>query len=166
MTCTSETASTKWRWDRFDAKKVTSVAWASRNWNCIGSNSHLPETHQAMQGKVLADAKSAGQIITSELHLLLHAAAHITNMTYRCKLMQQTLACINIKEIRLAWMQDGGAENLKQLAWMFYYYASEVHRSGRSYLTHGECVERKVMNVLTVTYVHLSELPIGQRTCL
>ena len=49
---------------------------------------------------------------------------------------------------------------------MFYYYGTEVHRSGRSYLTHGEWVEHKVMTALNITYVHLSELPIGQRTCL
>jgi hypothetical protein len=164
MTTSTESTLTQWRWDRFDAKKVTSVAWASRN--CIGHDSHLPERHQEMQQRVLQDEKAASRIITSELHLLLHDAAHITNMTYRCKLTQQTLACINSKDIRLAWMQDGGEENLKRLAWMFYYFGTEVHRSGRSYLTHGEWVERKVMTVLNVTYVHLSELPIGQRTCL
>jgi hypothetical protein len=164
MTTISETTLTEWRWDRFDAKKVTSVVWASRN--CIGHDSHLPERHQQMQQRVLQDEKAAGRIITSELHLLLHDAARITGMTYRCKLTQQTLACINSKDIRLAWMQDGGEENLKRLAWMFYYFASEVHRSGRSYLTHGEWVERKVMTALNVTYVQLSELPIGQRTCL
>jgi hypothetical protein len=165
MTTTSSTIPpAQWRWDRFDAKKVTSVAWASRN--CVGMDSHLPEAHQAMQRRVLQDEKAAGQIIASELHLFLHDAANITQMTYRCKLTQQTLACINSKDIRLAWMQDGGETNLKRLAWMFYYYGTEVHRSGRSYLTHGEWVEHKVMTALNITYVHLSELPIGQRTCL
>ena len=76
----------QWRWDRFDAKKVTSVAWASRN--CVGMDSHLPEAHQAMQRRVLQDEKAAGQIIASELHLFLHDAANITQMTYRCKLTQ------------------------------------------------------------------------------
>ena len=164
MTTPSVTSAAEWRWDRFDAKKVTSVAWASRN--CVGHDSHLPEAHQAMQGRVLQDEKAAGRIIASKLHLLLHDGANITGMTYRCKLTQQTLACINSKDIRLAWMQDGGEENLKRLAWIFYFYGTEVHRSGKSYHTHGEWVEREVMSALNITYVHLSELPIGQRTCL
>ena len=49
---------------------------------------------------------------------------------------------------------------------MFYFFGTEVHRSGRSYLTHGEWVEHKVMIALNITYVHLSELAIGQRTCV
>jgi hypothetical protein len=86
-------------------------------------------------------------------------------MAYCCKLTQQTLPYINNKDIRLSWLQDGGEANMQRLAWIFYYYRSEIHKFGRSCLSHGEWVERKVMNVLNVMYVHLGELPMGQWTC-
>jgi hypothetical protein len=63
-------------------------------------------------------------------------------------------------------MQDGGEENMQRLAWMFYFYGTQIHGSGRSTLSHGEWVEQKVMTLLNVSYVHLRELPIGQRTCV
>ena len=153
----------QWRWDRFNARTLTSAAWASRN--CIGKDNTELITHQAMQQRVLQEQKSAELIITSELHQLLRNATSITGMTYSCKLTQHTLACINSKDIHLSWLQDGGEENLKRLAWMFYYYGSEIHQIGRS-LTHGEFVESKVLASLNATYVHLRDLPMGQRTCV
>jgi hypothetical protein len=164
MAGTIETRPSQWRWDRFDAKKVTSIEWARRN--CVGHDNDTHSAHQAMQRRVLQDEKAASRIIAGELHQLLHDAADITGMTYRCKLTCHTLACINSKDIRLSWRQDGSAENRQRLAWMFYYYGTEIHRLGRSTLTHGEWVERKVMTALNIEYVHLADLPIGQRTCL
>jgi hypothetical protein len=91
-----------------------------------------------MQRRVLQDKKAATHIIAGELHQLFHDAANITKMTYRCKLTGYTLPCINSKDIRQAWMQDGSKENMQRLAWMFYYYGTEIHKLGRSTLTHGE----------------------------
>jgi hypothetical protein len=164
MTSSTKQPSSQWRWDRFDARKVTSVAWASRN--CVGKDSNMLSSHQAMQRRVIQDEKAAVNIIVSELHQLLHDAANITGMTYRCKQTQHTLPCINSKDIRQSWNQDGSEANLQRLAWMFYYYGSEINKLGRSCLTHGEWVERKVMTALNVSYVHLEDLPYGQRTCL
>jgi hypothetical protein len=154
----------QWRWDRFDAKQSTSLAWASRN--CVGRDGNLLSNQQAMQRRVLQDVKAASHIIAVELHKLLHDAAKITGMTYRCKISRHILPCINSKDIRQAWMQDGGEANLQRLAWMFYYYGTEIHKLGNSNLTHGEWVEQKVMASLNVTYIHLKQLPIGQRTCV
>jgi hypothetical protein len=154
----------QWRWDRFDAKHVTSLAWASRS--CMGRDCNLLSTQHAMQRKVLQDQKVATHIIAGELHKLFHDAANITGMTYRCKLTKHTLPCVNSKDIRQAWMQNGSEENMQRLAWMFYYYGTEIHTMGRSTLTHGEWVEQKVMSSLNVSYVHLGELPIGHRTCV
>jgi hypothetical protein len=165
MTSAATTPRIQWRWDRFDAKKVTSVAWASRN--CIGPvNSDETNSHEAMQRRVLLDEKASTRIINAEVHQLLHDAAEITGLTYSCKLTQHLLPCISIKDIRKSWTQDGGEENLRRLAWMFYYYGTEIHKLGRSTLTHGEWVEQKVMTALNVEYVHLSALPIASRTCL
>ena len=36
MTSTAETGKVQWRWDRFNAKKLTTAAWAARN--CIGND--------------------------------------------------------------------------------------------------------------------------------
>jgi hypothetical protein len=66
----------------------------------------------------------------------------------------------------LSWVQDGSLKNLKRLAWMFYYYGSEIHRLGRSSLSHGEWVERKIMTAMNVAYVHLDTIPMGTRTCV
>ena len=153
----------QWRWDRFNARTLTSAAWASRN--CVGKDCTELSSHLAMQQRVIQEQKSADLIITSEIHQLMRDAASITGMTYWCKLTQHTLACINRKDIRLSWVQDGSDANLQRFAWMFYYYASEIHKFGRS-LTHGEWVEFKVMASLNATYVHLRDLPIGQRTCV
>ncbi len=148
---------TQWRWDWFDPKKVTSIEWASQNCVSVSGNNH--ELHRAMQRWVLQDEKRAAHIIAGELHQLLHDAAKIRGMTYCCKLTQQTLPCINNKDIRMALLQDGREANMQLLAWIFYYYGTGIHRLGRSCLTHdGEWVEQKVMNVLNVTYVHLGEL--------
>jgi hypothetical protein len=125
-----------------------------------------------MQRRVLLYEKAASHIIASELHKLLHDAANITEMTYHCKLTKHTLLpCINSKDIRLGWMQDGGKADLQRLAWMFYYYyyyyyGTEIHEMGRSTLTLGDWVKRKVRSSLNVLDVHLGDLPIGQRTCV
>jgi hypothetical protein len=154
----------QWRWDRFDAKKVTSVDWARRN--CVGNDLLSFGAQQAMQKQVIQEAKAAGLTIGSEIHQLLHDAAEITGMSYCCKLTGHTLPCINSKDIRLSWMQDGSAENLQRLAWMFYYYGTELYRLGRSSLSHCEWVERKIMTEMNVAYVHLERIPIGTRTCV
>jgi hypothetical protein len=152
----------EWRWDRFNVREVTSLEWAARN--CVGRTDLTVQ--QAMHKKVIQDQKRAEVIITSELHQFLREAASITGMTYICKITQLTIACINSKDIRTSWLQDGSVTNLKRLAWLFYYYGSEIHKSGRSLLTHGEWVERKVLSALNVSYVHLNTLVSGQRTCV
>jgi hypothetical protein len=154
----------QWRWDWFNAKHATTAEWASQN--CVGVDRENPGTHSMMQRQVLQEEKTAGQIIAGELHQFIYVAAKITGMTYCCKLTQQTLACINHKDIRLSWIQNGDNANMKRLAWMCYYYGTDIHKIGRSCLTHGEWVERKVMQVLNVEYVHLTNLPPGQQTCL
>jgi hypothetical protein len=126
----------------------------------------LLSTHQVMHRQMLQDKKEASHIIYGELHKLLHDAAIIAGMMYRCKLTGHILPCINSKDIQLAWMQDGSKANMQCLAWMFYYYGTQVHRLGRSTLSHGEWLERKVMTLLNASYVHLRELPIGQHTCV
>ncbi len=153
----------EWRWDRFNARTLTSAAWASRN--CVGKATTELSSHQAMQQRVIQEKKNAELIIASEIHQLLRNAASITGMTYCCKLTQHTLACINIKDIRQSWVQDGSNANLQRLAWMFYYYGSVIHPFGMS-STHGEWVESKVLATFNVTYAHLGDLPIGQRTCV
>jgi hypothetical protein len=57
----SRPSPSQWPWDRFDAKHVTSLAWASRS--CVGKDWNLLSTHQAMQRRVLQDEKVAMQII-------------------------------------------------------------------------------------------------------
>jgi hypothetical protein len=47
-------------------------------------------------------------------------------------------------------MQDGREDNLKCLAWKFYFYGTEIHKLGQSTLTHGERVEQKVMTAMNV----------------
>ncbi len=69
MTSTSKPPPSQWRWDRFDARKVTSVAWARRN--CVGAGSDDHDAHRAMQRRVLQEEKGAAHIIVGELHQLL-----------------------------------------------------------------------------------------------
>jgi hypothetical protein len=105
------------------------------------------------------DKKAASRIIAGKLHQFLHDAADITGMEYFCILTHHTLAC--------SWMQDAGEEaNLQHLAWMLYHYGTQIHKLGRSTLTHGEWVERKEMTALNILHLHLTDLPIGQQTCL
>ena len=160
MTSTAETGRVQWRWDRFNAKKLTTVEWAAHN--CIGKDVN----HQAMQKQVLQDEKRAGSIITAAIHKLLHEAAVITGMTYCCKITQHTYPCISVKDIRLSWMQNGDQANLKRLAWMWYFYGTEIYKIGRSSLTHNEWVEQKVLSKLKVSYMHLANLAMEERTCV
>jgi hypothetical protein len=153
----------EWRWDRFNARKVTTVAWASRN--CVGKDGNDISAHQEMQKQVMGEQKYADNIIVSELHEFFRVAATITGMTYHCKQTQHNLACMNVRDIRLSWLQDGSVDNLQRLVWMFYYYGIEIYKIGRS-VTHCEWVEGKVLASLNVTYVHLADLPLGQRTCV
>jgi hypothetical protein len=87
----------QWQWDRFDAKKVTSVAWAGRK--CVGPVTDKTNSHEAMQRQVLLDASASTRIINAEVHQLLHNAADITGLNYRCTLTQHMLPCISIKDI-------------------------------------------------------------------
>jgi hypothetical protein len=148
--------------DRFDARKTTSAAWASRN--CVGKGSDQLSSHIAMQKIVMDEKRRAAEIITHELHELIRDAAAITGMTYVDRLTQHSLPCINSRDIRRSWSQDGSEANLKRLAWMFYYYGTEVHKAGRG-STHGAWVEQKVLVKLNVSYVHLTDLSIKQATC-
>ena len=119
-----------------------------------------------MQQRVMQEQKSAEMIIVSKIHQLLHDAATLIAMQYCCKRTNHMLPCITSKDIRQSWLQDGSAANLQRLAWIFYYYGGEVHQFGRSSLTHGEWVERKVLAALNVSYVHLVDLDVKQRTCV
>jgi hypothetical protein len=164
MDATNLQRPSQWRWDRFDPKKTTTMKWASRN--CVGADRAMESSHRLMQRQVLTEVKSAEHLIQSELHQLIYEAANITGISYCCKQTQQTLPCLNRKDLRQSWVQDGSEENMKRLAWIFYYYGTEVHKIGKSCLTHGEWVERKVMKALNIVYVHLVDIPVGQRTCL
>jgi hypothetical protein len=97
-----------------------------------------------MHVKVIEEKKHADQLIRTEINELLQVAAETTGMTYKCKYTQHNFKCIRIKDLRISWVQEGSAENLKGIAWMFYYYATELYQTGMAQ-THGEWVKRKVM---------------------
>jgi hypothetical protein len=103
----------EWRWDHFNARKVTTVAWASRN--CVGKDGGDISSHQEMQKRVMEEQKYADSIIVSELHEFLCMAATTTGMTYHCKWTQHNLACMSVRDIRLSWLQDGSLNNLQRL---------------------------------------------------
>ena len=153
----------QWRPDRFDARKATSIDWARRN--CVGTHCNDPQSHHDMQQEVMADKRLAGELITRRLHALIREAANITGMTYCDPLTQHSLACINSKDVRKSWIQDGSALNLQRVAWMFHYYGTTVHQFGLG-MTHSAWVEQQVMMTLNVSYVHLMELSDKQATCL
>jgi hypothetical protein len=162
----ADDASTKvseWRWDRFNVRKPTTKEWAARN--CFGIEGNTDEARNAMHVKVLEEKREAEQLIRSEINELLRVASEITGMRYKCKYTEHNLKCITIKDLRVAWVQDGSAENLMRMAWMFYYYATELYQNGLAQ-THGETVERKLMSKMKFVYVHLDNLPINQRTCV
>jgi hypothetical protein len=112
----SSTKVAKWRWDRFNVRKATTFEWAARN--CLGIQGN---TDKAMHVKIIEEKKEAEQLIRTEINQLLRVAAEITGMRYKCKYTQHHLKCITIKDFRVSWMQDGSAENLRRIAWMFYY---------------------------------------------
>jgi hypothetical protein len=153
----------QWRPDRFDARKATSTAWAAKN--CVGKDSDQHSSHVAMQQIVMNDKRRAAEIITQELQELIRDAAAITGMMYVDRLTQHALPCINSRDVRRSWSQDGSEANLKRLAWMFYYYGTEVHKAGRC-KTHGAWVEQKVLVKLNVSYVLLTGLDSKQATCV
>jgi hypothetical protein len=154
---------TEWRWDRFNVRKPTTYEWAARN--CFGIEGNTDEGRKEMHVKVIEEKKKADQLIRAEINDMLRVAAEITGMTYTCKYTQHQLKCIKIKDLRVSWVQDGSAENLMRIAWMFYYYTTELYQTGMAQ-THGEWVERKLMSKMKFVYVHLDSLPTNQRTCV
>jgi hypothetical protein len=156
-------AAIQWRPDRFNARKATSAAWAGKN--CVGRDSEQHSSHLAMQKIVMEEKRRALEIITQELQELIRDAAAITGMTYVDRITQHSLPCINSRDVRRSWTQDGSEVNLKRLAWMFYFYGTEVHKCGRG-KTHGAWVEEKVLVKLNVSYVLLKVLDTKQATCV
>ena len=146
---------TQWRWDRFDVRRVSSEAYTSRN--CVGPDREDPLAIVAMHKQVILDKKKVEEIISNEIHLLLREGAEVCGMTYFCKLTKLDLPCMNSKDIRQSWLQNGNEENLQRMAWLFYYYGSETHNAGRS-LMHGEWVEQKVMATLNIAYMCICKL--------
>jgi hypothetical protein len=152
-----------WRWDRFNARGVTSEAWAARN--IMGTTvDHVEETQPILR-QVMEEKKESDAIIVMEIQKLLREAAAITGMTYHDTHTKHSLACINGRDIRASWMQDGSNVNLKRLAWMFYYFGTEIHQTAFG-VPHCNVVEQKVLTTFNATYVHLTDLAIKQRTCL
>jgi hypothetical protein len=153
----------EWRWDRFNVRTGTSTEWAARN--CTGSDSNTQQAQLAMQHQIQQELKHIEVVVTAEIHELLWTAADITGMTYKCKFTQYELACIKTKDMRVSWVQNGGADNQKRLAWMFYYYGSELYKTGVA-ITHGDWVEQKVMKKFNISYVHLNALTKKESTCV
>jgi hypothetical protein len=153
----------EWRWDRFNVRDGTSANWAARN--CTGSDGTTPQAQRLMQHQIQQEQKHMEVEVIAEIHLLLRTAAEITGMTYKCKYTQYVLPCIKTRDIRMAWVQDGSAENQKRLAWMFYYYGSELYKTGIA-ITHGDWVEQKVMKTFNISYVHMNALTTKQSTCV
>jgi hypothetical protein len=153
----------QWRWDRFNARTRTSEAWAARN--MVGTTTNDLSDIHPLQRQVMGEKKECEAIIAMEIQKLLREAASITGMTYNDTHTKHSLACINGRDIRASWMQDGSDINQKRLAWMFYYYSTEIHKTALG-VAHGDVVEQKVLATFNVTYVHLTNLNIKQRTCV
>jgi hypothetical protein len=73
---------------------------------------------------------------------------------------------MNIRDIRLSWVEGGSVSNLQHIVWMFYNYGMEIYIIGKLLTPLCELVEGKVLEWLNVTYVHMAELPVGQCTCV
>jgi hypothetical protein len=153
----------QWRWDRFNARGLTGEAWAARN--IVGTMADQEVETKPMQRQVTEEKKESDALIVMEIQKLLREAATITGMTYHDTQTNHSLACINGRDIRASWMQDGSNVNLKRLAWIFYYYGTEIHKTAFG-VPHCNVVEQKVLTTFNATYVQLSNLDIKQRTCL
>ena len=152
----------EWRWDRWCVRTGTTLEWAARN--CYGKDKDDPVAHEAMQNLIIQEQKRAETIVAAETVSLLGTATKITGMTYHNKLTGQQLPCIKPRDVRDSWTQDGSDSNMKRLAWIFYYYGSELYQQNLS-ITHGEWVEQKLMHIFNFKYVHVEELAVNQRTC-
>ena len=94
-------------------------------------------------------------------------AATVCEMSFECTATPgRRLACTKIHDIGLAWKQDGGPDNCKRIAFIFDFYATEVHRRAMS-TTHQEATSYLVMATLGIVMdVPPESMRQGQKTCV
>ena len=77
-------------------------------------------------------------------------SADMCGLVWHCKATDCYLPVRTMQQLRLAWFKDGHDDNIKRMAWMFYYYPYALHNhAGSNFLT---LVEEVIMATMNITY--------------
>jgi hypothetical protein len=154
--------STKWRVDRFDARRLTTLAHVSKG--LVGTKT-CDNTLLKLQQQATQDKLNVALISKREIHAFLQSAASACGMTHISPLTSISMPCVTSRDIRSSWMADGGLMNQKRIAWMYFYFPTVIHQKVLN-KTHQEIVEKVVMELLNVEYSNEDELLYNQRSCI
>ena len=118
-----------------------------------------------LQTQVTKDKRNVALISKREIHGLLQTAAGLCGMTHISQLTNIPMPCVTSRDIRSSWLADGGEDQRKRVAWMYFFFPNVIHKQVLN-MSHQEMVEDVVKDLLNVGYCNEEELLYNQKSCI
>jgi hypothetical protein len=153
-----------WKHNRFEAYKRNSLETATRSLP-PGTNSAAAALQ--MLATINEDKKRVALLCGQQCVDLWRDAAAVCELSFECPSTPgRRQICRTLHEIGVAWKQDCGADNCKRIAFIFDFYATEVHRRALT-TTHQEATSFYIMATLGIVMdVPPEAMRQGQKTCV
>jgi hypothetical protein len=154
----------RWKHNHFDAYKANTAETATRSLP-PGTNGTGPAA--LMLRSINTDQKRVAKLCGRQCVRLWVEAAAVCGLTHECPFTPgRHLTCHTPGDISMAWRQNVGAVNCKRIAFIFFYYGTEVHKMALS-TPHRDATAYHIMDTLGI---EMDVLPAamrgGQKTCL
>jgi hypothetical protein len=105
-----------------------------------------------MVGLVASEKAKVGTLLNAGIEDYLGQVASITGATYPCKYGEGVpVKCYNRKDIVKSWSHNGDEMNAMRMAFIWYYAGQEIYHMA-SLGSHGQWLEKQVMEKLNVEY--------------
>jgi hypothetical protein len=75
---------------------------------------------ERMVSRLIEERKKVRALVMEEIESLMRLGADITGLTYEDKSTGGSRMCVTPKDMRLSYIQDGSAMNIKRLHWIFH----------------------------------------------
>jgi hypothetical protein len=103
--------------------------------------------------KLATERETVRAMMKDEVESMMRMGAQITKMEYRCKSTSVKRLCINPRDIRQSYVEDGSLANIKCIHWMFNELPLATHQDVLPQrMSHMDLVVRKVERAMNITW--------------
>ena len=102
--------------------------------------------------EIEADKQEVNRLALIAVKRIIVRGAEVCGLKWPCRATNTMEPATTLKEVRKAWFDNGTPANTMRIAWMMFYFPTELYCQATVGTRHQEAVEREILIAMRVNY--------------